>query len=183
MNHFVFLYPIPEIIDFEIKINQYRTRNFKQLYKEKLNECIDLRYRKENFQINYVVFDDTPLSDIIKINKEDRILKAGLYFETHKKYIYPNPDFVINQLEEIEKLRIGGFHMWDCVEKFAKRAYERKINVLVDEDLTEFFTSRIRDEDFKTNIYPTFIPRKKGQDFFEDFMRARKTRPWLWQEY
>lgn len=184
MNHFIFLYPIHQIINYEIKNNQYRSENFSKLYSEKLNECIDLRYRQKNFKINYVIFNDTRVSKIINVRKEDKIIKAGLDFITHcKKKVYPEQDFIINQLEDIRQLVVGGFHMWDCVEKFAKRAYEREINVLVDEDLTEFFAGRLKDSDFKTNTYPTYNPKKNCGGLFEFFINARKERPWLWQDY
>ncbi len=54
---------------------------------------------------------------------------------------------------------------------------------LVDEDLTEFFTERLRDPDFKIDKYPTYNPRKRQQSMFDMFMEARKGKPWLWQDY
>lgn len=73
--------------------------------------------------------------------------------------------------------------MWDCVEKLAKRAYEKGLDVLVDEDLTEFFSWRLRDPNFRVDKYSTYNPKKDGPVFFKNFMEARKQKPWLWQNY
>jgi arabinogalactan endo-1,4-beta-galactosidase len=73
--------------------------------------------------------------------------------------------------------------MWDCVEKLARRAHERGIDVLVDEDLTEFFAGRLKDRDFKVKSYPTYDARKHQRSMFDMFMEARRNKPWLWQEY
>ncbi len=183
MKKFVFLYPIKEYIDFEIKNSFRRIENLPEVYKKNLNKCIDLRYRKKDFGINYVVFKNSLVSEIIDLREDDKIISAEIDYKTHKKWIYPNPDFVIDKLGKPEELIVSGFHMWDCVEKFAKRAFERGIKTLVDEDLTEFFVSRIAREDFKFEEYPNFNPRNKEKFFFESFMEARKGKPWLWHKY
>ena len=144
MQEFVFLYPIPEIINFELGCKRWMNVKepdlFKQKYKLLLNQCIDLRYRQKGFNINYALFNDTTLSDMIELHESDKILNVGMDFKTHttKKsdgtYSYPNQDYIINQLGIVKVIRIAGFHMWDCVEKLAKRSYERGLNVLVDED-------------------------------------------------
>ena len=189
---FVFLYPIPQIIDWEIENNKNSFGNnektFGKVYERTINQCIDLRYRKRGFNINYAIFDDCIVSDIININLNDRIIKVGLNFDMHtSKKEYPDQDFILNQLGDIDTLRVAGFHMWDCVEKLAKRAHERKLNTLIDEDLTEFFPSRINDESFRVEIYPTFNPyTTKTLDrewFVKAFLEARKGKQWLWQNY
>ena len=110
-------------------------------------------------------------------------------FKTHTtkksdgKYSYPNQNFILNKLGETQKIIIAGFHMWDCVQKLAKSAYKRGIDTLVDEDLTEFFSWRISDKDFIIDKYPTYNPRKYREESFNIFMKARKNKPWLWQDY
>src|SRR4030042_599587 len=193
MKQFIFLYPIPQIINFEIENNGWREKKgidfFKKKYKHTLNACIDVRYRQMDYKINYAIFDDTPVSEIINLHSSDTIIKVGLDFKTHttkqsnREYPYPNQDYILNQLGEVSIIRIAGFHMWDCVERLAKRAYERRIDTLVDEDLTEFFTGRLRDPNFRINKYPTYNPRKDGQIGLKFFMEARRERPWLWQKY
>ncbi len=191
MKQFVFLYPIPEIMDFEIKNNGSfeSVDQFRQRYSKLLNSSIDIRYRQNGFGINYLVFDGSSVSDVIELQDSDRLIEVGLDFKTHTtkqsngEYPYPNQDHILNQLEGTKVIRVAGFHMWDCVEKLAKRAYERELDTLVDEDLTEFFSGRLMDPDFKIDKYPTYNPRKNRGFMFDMFLEARKNRPWLWQDY
>lgn len=192
MKHFVFLYPIPEYIDFRIEQYSYSIdldlTSARKSYSELLNKCIDVRYRKNNFKINYVIFPDSKISTIITLHPGDAILKTNIDYQTHvgknteSGHPYPDEQFILDQLQPVRELRVAGFHMWDCVDKFAKKAYEQNIATLVDEDLTEFFESRITDPDFRLPTYPTFDARRKIRDF-DVFMNKRKSRPWLWQKY
>ena len=187
MKSFVFLYPIPQIMDFEIKnliLSQKEKNKFREEYKDALNKCIDLRYRKKGFGINYAIFDDCKISDVVEVNPLDNIFNVGLYFKTHtEKKVYPSQDYILKQLGNVNALVVAGFHIWDCVEKLAEVAYKKGIDVLVDEDLTEFFTIRLKDKGFDLRKYPSFNPREKGDSFFESFMEARKNKPWFWQDY
>lgn len=165
-------------------------KEYGERYGTGLNSCIDLRYRRNDFQIYYAVFDGSLVSDVIELQQQDRTIEVGLSFKTNTtkqpndEYLYPDQDYILDQIGDVSVLRIGGFHMWDCVEKLARRAHERGLDVLVDEDLTEFFPGRLQDSDFKVDKYPTYNPRKNGNDwFFQTFMVARKDKPWLWQEY
>jgi hypothetical protein len=186
MKEFVYLYPIPEYTDFICPPKHTQRR---QQYKRVLNQAIDKRYRRQGFNINYVLFDDKEISDVITLKPNDRIIEAGINFSDHitklpnGEYPYPNPDFILDQLDALKILRVAGFHLADCVEKLAKRAYEREINVLVDEDLTEVLPAILNDPDFKINTYPSFNPHIYGADVFELFMRNRKDKPWLWQDF
>ncbi len=189
MDQLIYLYPIPEYFDFDLK---HRSKKFKEEYKGKLNRCIDLRYRKKGFQVNFALFDDHSISDMIRIYKKDRIIRVGLSFNEHTtqvngEYPYPNQDFILDQLGDIDHLRVAGFHIWDCVEKLAERAHQRGIDVLVDEDLTNIFRARIQDEGFREDIYPSYDPGRDaellGKNFKRYFLEARKNKPWLWQNY
>ena len=62
-------------------------------------------------------------------------------------------------------------------------AYERGLDVLVDEDLTEIFTFILRDLTFRTEEYLSYNPRREGEVAFGRFMKTRSGRPWLWQKY
>ncbi len=162
---------------------------FRTTYRTQLNACIDLRYRQNGFAINYAVYDGSPLSDVVEFQRSDRVIEVGLDFRTHTtkqpngEYPYPDPNYLLSQLGEVSVIRIAGFHMWDCVEQFAKKAYEIGLDTLVDEDLTEFFKGVIRDPGFKIGEYPSYNPRKHLGSMFDRFMEVRRERPWLWQEY
>ncbi len=193
MKTFVFLYPIPEYIDFEIDRGANKNREssdvFRARYKKMLNACIATRYRQNGFFVKYVMFDNHQISDLIEIQKGDDIIRTELDFKTHTTkrkdgtFPYPDNNLILQRLEPATTLRIGGFHMWDCVDKFAKRAYERGIDTLVDEDLTEFLTYQINNKKFRIDKYPNVDRDKFGGDMWEEFIRVRQSRPWMWQEY
>ncbi len=166
-----------------------RTQFFRPTYKRLLNQCISQRYRKNDFQIVYALLDNEPLADIMVRRPEDKVIFVGMDAKTHRTkrqdgtFPYPDQDYILNQISPTSRLVVGGFHMWDCVEKLAKTAYDKGISVLVDEDLTEFFPTRTTQKGFKTRVYPSYNPRALEGDMFEMFMGARKNKPWLWQKY
>ena len=115
------------------------------------------------------MFKGHAISDIIELiefRPTDRIIEVDIDFKTHTTkrddgtYPYPDNDLLLNKFGETEALIIAGFHIWDCAEKLARRAYERKSNVLADEDLTELFG-------FSKEL----------------FLETGKDKPWPWQEY
>ncbi len=194
MKSFVYLYPIPEYLDFEIEKgylsgNGESKSEFRERYKGTLNTCIDERYRQQGFSINYVLFDESPVSDLVVLQPADRLINVGFSLKTlqtkyaNGKSLNPN-DRILDQLGSVEMLRIGGFHIWDCVDKLARGAYERGINTLVDEDLTEFLTTHINEGGFRTDKFPNCNPeklRKFGKDVLQMFIQVRRERPWMWQ--
>ena len=180
MKSFAFLYPHKEILDFEVE----KTPANEIICYNALNACIDERYRQKGFQINYILFDDYEISPYIIQHEGDRTISAGINYNLHRTHrIYPSNNHILNQLDNPEKLVVAGVHMWHCIQKFAKAAHERGIETLVDEDLTEFFGSRFLDPSFKLDSYPNFNPRIIGEEFFKQFMKARKDKPWLYQDY
>jgi len=187
MNHFLFMYPIKKILDVEINIKHDLTEDCMKI----MNECILKRYRLNNFLINYAVFDDSNVSNLMAWSNEDNIIHVGITSEEHfKSKKYPSEDYILSHLENPEKLVVAGFHMWDCIERIAKKAYEKGIDTLVDEDLTEFFFSKreLKAREFMENLdkYPTYNPYtdpEASEGYIHDFMKARKGLPWLWQNY
>ncbi len=187
-KEFVFLYPIPQILDFELDKHSLRQpadpADFKNKYIQLLNLCIQQRYRDRGFRINFVVFQDCQVSPFVQVQPADRVIQINLDFATHRlQAVYPDPDEILAVLGKTKIIRIAGFHLWDCVEKIARRAHQKRLNTLVDEDLTELFGHAIRRSDFETANYPTFNPRQAGEDFYTVFMQARENKPWMWQEY
>ena len=162
---------------------------FQRIYRTNLNVCIDLRYRQRGFRINYALFDGSPVSDLVNLQESDRIIRVGMDFKTHTtkqtdgKYPYPDQDYILNQLGEIKVITVSGFHMWSWVEKLARRAYERGIDTLVDEDLTEFLSWQMMRESFRTDQYPSYNPKTDEEGVVDLFMESRKDKPWLWQDY
>jgi len=193
MKAFIFLYPISRYIDNEIKNNAYGQKGGEEVFRQKcqklLNQCIDLRYRQNGWPICYALFNDCVISDLIRLHPADKIIKVGLDFKTHtaqrpdKIFPYPDEDFILDQMGPVDTVRVAGFHIWDCAEKLARRAYERGLKTLIDEDLTEFFFWRIKSQDFALDHFPSFNPKNMNPRLFAEFMAARKIRPWLWQEY
>jgi len=189
-NQFLFLYPIKEYFDAEIgrdkNLMNMPRQKFKVFYKCLLNDCISQRYRERGFSIGSVTFEDKPL-EIVDVKRGDLILRNGITYVDHvNSRLYPDPNVILNQLpDSMKHLRLAGFHAWDCVEKVAKSAHERGIDILVDEDLTQFLISRyVQDPNFKRDSYPGFNPHVlKSQGIFESFISARKSKPWLWQKY
>jgi hypothetical protein len=202
---FIFLYPQQDIIDWEVKksdryyMRKYKElhgdeghKDYRELYGHVLNACIDTRYRQEGFTIFFALLDETQVSDLIDVYPDDKVIYVGMDAQTHRtknqdgEYSYPDQDHILKQLGEISTLRVGGFHLHDCVEKLARRAYERGLDVLVDEDLTEIFPMRMVDHNFKVDRYPTFDPyellKMDGSiSFFKMFMDGRSECPWLYQ--
>ena len=195
---FVFLYPQQDILDFEIKRGweeeQFRRsnqissyENYKREYANTLNECIDIRYRKQGFQVYFALLDNTKISDIVEVREKDKVIFVGIDENKHRtrredgEFTYPDQENILKQLGDISSLRVAGFHMWDCVERLAMAAYQRLPDVLVDEDLTEFLADRMLERAFRKDRFPNYDPKKDESMNPELFFEARRDRPWLWQ--
>lgn len=184
MKSFLVLYPVQPYVDV-LTGNEEKAR-YARIYQNLIHK------RYLGFQLIWMMFsepqspekpDMSLLWQGISIEKADIIGACGVSFSDHcKKKIYPDPETILSFCPRpIEQLVIAGFHFWDCVEKVAKRAHEKGINVLVDDDLTEFFFWKTRiplllkksiDKDRKQLI--------KSSSFQLDLVRkARNGKPWL----
>lgn len=190
-RQFVFLYPIVPYIDFQLERDAILLYNagkpegldslkkrLRELYSQRMNACISERYRRQGFGIHFVLFRDTLLSPLINKDPADQVHLVDMDFLTHSHrrddggYSYPNMDKLLEEFGEVNYLRIAGFHFGDCVDKLARIAYERGINTLVDEDLTELFIGRMLRSGFKIDTYPSLsLP--------QDVLGLRRMRPWL----
>jgi hypothetical protein len=171
-------------------------------YAEIYQELVRKRY--PDFQMVYVMFsvpgdlDQPDMSQLWKgfsVNEKDIIGACGVTFKDHcGKHIYPKTSKILGLCPcSTEELVVGGFHLWDCVDKVAKYAHEQDFNVVVDEDLTELFFFSVRGP---AGIPMSRIPvsreeslrqmrrqlREVGRDFLlENALKERKMRPWMAQ--
>ncbi|MFC1697945.1 hypothetical protein ACFL1H_06405 [Nanoarchaeota archaeon] len=82
----------------------------------------------------------------------------------------------------IEKVVIGGFHQFDCVDKLAEFNYNLGIDTFVDEDTTELFFARVIDPGVPL-IRENWSLKELGVgDKYYDFVKeSRKDKPWMVQ--
>lgn len=186
MDTFLFLYPIREYFlvwasRFGLEISEGR------IDPSKLGAIIDERYRKGGYRVIWVMFrgengpDLDHLSEHVTIRARDLVIAADVTFKEMLRRRYPDPAFILSQLPSpVGRLVIGGFHMWDCVDKLAAFAHQIGFNVIVDEDTTELFFSSLSE-----------IPLVRNRSCLADYLRepylemakqARAGEPWLVQE-
>ncbi len=192
-NQYLFLFPIKEYI--EACLDACRTFELEGHHPGEIVKIIDARYRNNNFKINWLLFcqennpsitDTSQVSPHIEIRENDGLLTAGVSFKRHtNEELYADADFVLNQLPKHQRLVLGGFHQWDCVDKIARRSYEGGIDTFVDEDTTDCFFGR-------QAFYGIPLVREKwslddlGMDKFfseikEHIIKEREKRPWFVQ--
>lgn len=145
-NVFLYLYPIEEYINSVFP----KTPTEKDEALNKLNECIEKRYRNNNYEVVLALYPDSDIYGIIP-KSEDKIIYTDILFEDAtsidknggKKLnfepAYPSEELLINQLGKVDKLVVAGFHEEDCVKRVGEYALNFGIDTIVDLDLTEFF--------------------------------------------
>jgi len=194
MDHFVFLFPDTNHIDNSPQIKffeNYYPANYAR-YCDVLNQCIDLRYRKNNFAITYVLLKDESLSKILRVYSSDNLIQLNASMkdmqakvsENNSDY-YVDSNTILSKLtsKPIDKLVVGGFIVTDCVDKFAQDAYNLGLDILVDEDITDMLSSAMNLPNFKAGDFPNYNPMRLGPEVCELFLQERKNKPWLWQFY
>ena len=117
------------------------------------------------------------------VKKEDRILTSGMSLKSlNERTRYPNPNFILNQLPPHERLVLGGFHHWDCVDKVARESYKRGIDTFVDEDTTNHFFGRVSFGSIPL-IRKDWTLKELGipDKLYEYAVEERSDKPWLVQ--
>jgi hypothetical protein len=177
----LFLYPHEQY--FEHQIGWRPFPEFPDQYAARLKECIDARYRQHEYRVAWARFPDLPISALAPVENNDIIISASITFKRHTMeqragYEYPSVGRLFVQLPHISSLRVGGFHLWDCVQRVARHAYAAGIHTIVDEDLTEISATRL----FQQGIdIARFTPPEPIPSFYDQFIESRKDKPWMAQ--
>ena len=196
MRYFLLLYPVREYVEVFTKGHSPSvTERLGGLFRTLIEE----RYRRKGFKVAKVFFStiaDSSRPDLfrawkfIPIEKDDIVIACGVTFEEHRwAKVYPKESRILSFLQPpIEELVIGGFHLWDCVEKMAKYAFEQGIPVSVDEDLTEVLFFAVigregipisREESIRQTKEE--MKRLRGTVIWEIMREVRQGSPWLLQ--
>lgn len=195
MKVFLFLYPIEQY--FTSTSNAHVLRRIRQrgLSVSYLNDIIHERYRKEKYQVVWMLFgnltdiripDRSSLSHYIHTQDGDIFVSSGVAYEGTAGH-QPNPEFVLSQLpSKITHLVLGGFHQWDCVDKMGRFAYELRIPVIVDEDTTDHFLlamSRFGKIPLLRPLHAAVdnVMKKNGLATREMIVQQRSEKPWFAQ--
>lgn len=211
MKIFLFLFPIHAYVNPEPFLGI--CSDYEKLLAQgddpgRINALIHARYRERDYKVTWVLFSkpemreepdvrlvsqlftlsDTPSLFALSFD-EDVVITCGVTFKEHfRDRWYPNPTHILSQLPgPIEHLVVGGFHLWNEIDKVAEHAHARGLNVFVDEDCTERFFSRT----IACGTIPLHQTREEqaverlkaleGSDFFERARKRRRSRPWLVQ--
>lgn len=156
------------------------------------DKVITARYREQDFKVFWLMFsqpnnpslpDLLRLSRIVRLHPNDRVISAGISFNQMTGGRYPKLAFIEAQLPVgIEHLVIGGFHIWDCVDRLARYFYQRIPSVRVDEDLTEFFFGRMRTRGIPLIRAGSDSGLARLEGWMRDHARRmRRKHPWLVQ--
>ena len=157
---FLYLYPIKEYTEMFL----FHDDNFYDKFSVErplpiLNECINKRYRDNGYQVVFALYPDKELYGINKL-EEDRVIYTDVLFSEasavdenkniKKDFIptYPSEMFLLQQIGPVDRLVIGGYHVFSCVKRVGEVALENGIDTLVDLDLTDLFFSNYKQKDY-----------------------------------
>ncbi len=157
---FLYLYPIKEYTQMFLFHDDklYDKWNIKRPL-PLLNECIQKRYRDNNYKIVFALYPDKDIFGI-DIKPEDKIIYTDISFseasaidengniKENFEPKYPNELLLLNQLGEVDKLVIGGYHANDCVKRTGETALNMGIDTIIDLDMTDFFFSLYKQKEY-----------------------------------
>lgn len=131
------------------------------------NECIKKRYIESGYKFCVVTFKNSDLG-IVNL-RPDYVINADITFEESSPYTCKDwryADFKElaskSEIDRYSDIVLGGFHCFDCVERFANEIYKLNKNIIIDTDLTELFrNSYLYQKDFK---FEKFNPDLKLKD-------------------
>ncbi len=188
MKQYLFMFPLEPYFENEVENPLLLKTDFEM---EGLDRLITERYKKKDFEVNWVllcqeknkdVVDTSNLTPYLSIQKQDRKINSGVsYRDFFEKDIIFDPEYILNQVPQTEKLVVGGFHAPICVESVAMAAHTKGINVVVDEQTTEHFFALTR----YTGKMPVAQTNFKLQDLIfipwilKEEIKQREEKPWL----
>ncbi len=148
MKKLLFLHPIAEYME---DGNLFSDESLEQFYR-----TLDKRYRQQNYEINFLMFQDKKAPYFI--GKEgDKIIGADMTFwdfiAEENFSLYPDNELIYQQVKGCDELVVCGFHANDCVKRVAEYCYNQGLNVLVDVELTDMFRYYRQNYAFDENKY------------------------------
>lgn len=184
---FLYLYPIKEYTKMFENDNSLAV----------LNECIQKRYREKGYQVVFALYLDKNLYGII-LQPNDRIIYTDIKFtessgieENGRKkesFIpkYPSEKYLLEQLDSVDYLVVGGYHAQDCVRRVCEYALDCGINSIIDLDMTDFFfhlyknTDYFKIEEYSPIRYKEYMINKMnmyGDEFAERIFNRNYSSP------
>lgn len=151
MKQYVFLFPITGFVESAIRLTKdiYEKKFGKKDFPVYIDEIIEARYRDNDYEITWVFYRKNEENHTVPYLEEtskrlnvmdgDRKISNGFKQPT----LMPNAHYILGQLPEHDRLVLGGFHQFDCVDRVAKLSHERGIDTFVDEDTTDLYFVRI----------------------------------------
>ena len=143
MKKLLFLYPVKEYF-------WYKPQDQGLIHL--MNRMINLRYRKNGYQINYLVFANREVHGL-NIFPNDRVLKSNVEIDQVKDTPYTDNELIEQQLGSVDELVVCGFHEIDCVRKVARYFNDKNVDTLVDIELTDALKGHCKLECFNPSEY------------------------------
>ena len=143
MKKLLFLYPVKEY---------FWAKPQDQSLIHLMNRMIDLRYRQNGYQVNYLVFANSDVYQL-DIHEEDNILKSNVEIEHGRPTPYTDNELITQQLGSVDELVVCGFHAMDCVIKAARHFSDKNVDTLVDIELTDKLKEYRKLECFNPSSY------------------------------
>ena len=139
------------------------------------NDCIQKRYIQNGYEFWVVKYKESNLGFVSLY--PDRIFDADITFKQStpkfcSDWRYADFKTIARNLtlSGKDKVVLGGFHCYDCVEKLAHEIYELNPSIIVDTDLTEMFWGRAKyDEKWEIEKYNPDLKFIRMIDY-EDFL-------------
>lgn len=153
-NVFVVLLPQIEYLGSEKGCSHLYNRCIKERYQDKGYDIVAVNYMDEKGFVN--------LPNMKRISADITFKESSPYFT--EEFKSPNFEEIAKRLhiEDCDKIVLGGFHCFDCVQKLAMEIYKLNPSIIIDTELTEMFTHRHRMSDFD---YSSFNPNQKVESF------------------
>jgi len=188
---FIFLYPFYDYINLLIGLDSYQSEPLTPRQREYLikqhnpwyiNDLIRERYRKNGYKVAWL-FQGTNRDNIELCEKSQfiEILADDILAPSFSWEYKADARSVMGYLSDIipgaiERAVLGGYHRWDCVDRFAESLYRFGMDVRVDEDLTEEFFALMR-----IGGIPLVRTEPKKLTGFEKYCRqsAVRGKPWF----
>ncbi len=173
---FLYLYPFEPYFNFFLK---YYEEEEKRNAFAILNACIEKRYRDRGYQIYFLLYPDMDIYGIVPESR-DKLIYTDVTFEEasvlkeRNTFTSPSLEKIYRQLENLDILRVGGFHFNSCVKETAEYALSLGIDTLVDLDLTDLFFNHYDLLDYFD--IASYEPERFMEDWFKEdkFKNSKK---------